>query len=101
MGEDCELCGLHFEREAGYFVGAIYVNYAATSVISIGGYFLLDATTDLTLTQELLVWSAFSIAFPLWFFRYSRSLWMALDHVFSPEPTTLKVVRQAPSRTGS
>jgi len=101
MEEDCEICGLHFEREAGYFVGAIYVNYAATSVISIGGYFLLDATTDLTLTQELLVWSAFSIAFPLWFFRYSRSLWMALDHVFSPEPTTLKVVGQAPSRSGS
>lgn len=101
MNEDCEVCGLHFEREAGYFVGAIYINYAATSVISIGGYFLLDATTDLTLPQELAVWSAFSIAFPLWFFRYSRSLWLALDHIFSPEPQALKVVRQAQPRSHS
>ncbi|MBI2555767.1 MAG: hypothetical protein HYV92_15375 [Candidatus Rokubacteria bacterium] len=26
----CPLCGLAFEREPGYFVGAMYVNYAAT-----------------------------------------------------------------------
>ena len=30
----------------------------------------------------------------LLFFRYSRSLWLALDHVFSPEPRTLRAVRR-------
>jgi uncharacterized protein (DUF983 family) len=98
MAEDCTVCGLHYEREAGYFVGAIYINYAVTVVLSIGGYFLLEAVTDWTLTQELLVWGAFSVTFPLWFFRYSRSLWLALDHVFSPEPQALRVVRPAKER---
>ena len=28
MNEDCPVCGLHFEREPGFFVGAMYVNYA-------------------------------------------------------------------------
>ena len=101
MAEDCTACGLHYEREAGYFVGAIYINYAVTVVLSIGGYFLLEAVTDWTLTQELLVWGAFSVTFPLWFFRYSRSLWLALDHVFSPEPQTLRVVRPAKDRKAS
>lgn len=99
MNEDCDACGLHYEREAGYFVGAIYVNYAATTVISLAGYFLLDALVPLTLYQQIAVWCAFSSAFPLWFFRYSRSLWMTLDHVLNPEPTTLRVAHQRPTRS--
>src|SRR5688572_4942778 len=27
MNPGCEVCGLHFERESGYFVGAMYVSY--------------------------------------------------------------------------
>ena len=92
MQEDCGTCGLHYEREAGYFVGAIYVNYAATTVMSLGGFFLLDSMIDLSMYQQIALWAFFSTVFPLWFFRYSRSLWLALDHIFSPEPTTLRVV---------
>lgn len=92
MREDCGVCGLHYEREAGYFVGAIYVNYAATSVISLTGFFLLDSLLELTMYQQIALWVFFSTVFPLWFFRYSRSLWLALDHTFSPEPTTLRAV---------
>ena len=101
MKEDCETCGLHYEREAGYFVGAIYINYAATAVIAIGGYFLVDSFVDWTLAQQIAFWCVFSTAFPLWFFRYSRSLWLALDHVFNPEPPTLRVVRPRTSRSRS
>ena len=43
MAEACALCGLRFERAQGYFVGAIYVNYAATVILAIGGFFLLWA----------------------------------------------------------
>ena len=92
MQDDCGTCGLHYEREAGYFVGAIYVNYAATTVMSLGGFFLLDSMIDLSMYQQIALWAFFSTVFPLWFFRYSRSLWLALDHIFSPEPTTLRVV---------
>jgi uncharacterized protein (DUF983 family) len=92
MKEDCGTCGLHYEREAGYFVGAIYVNYAATTVVSLAGFFFLDWALSLNMYQQIALWMFFSTVFPLWFFRYSRSLWLALDHIFSPEPTTLRVV---------
>ena len=75
-----------FEREQGYFVGAIYVNYAATVVIAIAGFLLLDAYTDLSLTAQIVLWSIFCIAFPLFFFRYSRSLWLSIEYLFNPEP---------------
>jgi hypothetical protein len=28
----------------------------------------------------------FVLAFPLWFFRYSRSVWLALEYALNPEP---------------
>ncbi len=34
MPEACSVCGLRFERAQGYFVGAIYVNYAVTVVLT-------------------------------------------------------------------
>jgi hypothetical protein len=33
-----------FEREQGYFVGAIYINYAFTVGITIAGFLVLTAT---------------------------------------------------------
>lgn len=28
MHENCSNCGYHFEREPGYFIGALYISYA-------------------------------------------------------------------------
>jgi hypothetical protein len=30
------------------------------------------------------VWGAFAVLFPLWSFRYSKALWLALDHLVDP-----------------
>jgi len=48
-------CHFKFEREHGFFVGAIYLNYAATVAIAIPGYFVLDYLTEMTLTQRLVL----------------------------------------------
>jgi uncharacterized protein (DUF983 family) len=94
MHESCNGCALKFEREPGYFIGAIYINYAATAVLSITGFFLLDAYASISLTSQLVLWSAFCIGFPLWFFRYSKSLWLAIDFLFTPEPPPLHVIHR-------
>jgi uncharacterized protein (DUF983 family) len=86
MYERCSVCGLLFEREQGYFVGAIYVNYAFTVGITIAGFLVLDRYTDLTLTTQIVIWSVFGVLFPIVFFRYSRSLWLSIEYLFNPEP---------------
>ena len=86
MHERCPRCGLLLEREQGYYVGAIYVNYAATVVIAIAGFLVLDSYTALSLTAQIVLWSLFCVAFPLFFFRYSRSLWLSVEYLFNPEP---------------
>lgn len=85
MYPDCVNCGLRFEREQGYFIGAIYLNYAATASIMIAGYVGLDYFANLSLATQLLVWITFGVCFPLVFFRYARSLWLSIDYIFNPE----------------
>ncbi len=88
MHAQCPHCALTFEREQGYFVGAIYVNYAATTLIAIAGFLTLDYFAHLSLSQQLLLWGSFAILFPLFFFRYSRSLWLSFDYLFNPVELT-------------
>ena len=88
MHTQCECCALTFEREQGYFVGAIYINYAATTLIAIAGFLALDYFASLSLSQQLLLWGSFAIVFPLFFFRYSRSLWLSIDYLFNPAELT-------------
>jgi len=91
MNEHCADCGLKFEREQGYFVGAIYINYAATIAIAVPGFFLLDAFAGIDINQQLAVWIPFAVIFPLLFFHHSRSLWLVLDHIFNPEKQLFSV----------
>jgi len=86
MRRACALCGLVFERAQGYFVGAIYINYAVTTTIAVGGYFLLWSRTSLSTEAQLAIWIPFVLVFPVVFFRLSRSLWLALEYFVNPEP---------------
>jgi ABC-2 type transport system ATP-binding protein len=84
MQPECPTCGLKFEREPGYFLGAIYINYAATVGCMLAGFFALDYFVNLSLTYQIIVWSSFGVVFPILFYRYSKSLWLCLDYLFSP-----------------
>jgi len=84
MLANCRHCGLKFEREQGYFVGAIYINYAATIAVAVPGFFILDAWARWTIEQQLSLWVPFAVIFPLIFFHHSRALWLVLDHLFNP-----------------
>jgi uncharacterized protein (DUF983 family) len=77
----CSTCHLRLEREQGYFVGAIYLNYAATIAIVVPGYFILDYYTQASLKTQLVLWSTIAALFPVIFFRYSKGLWLALGYL--------------------
>ncbi len=81
MHESCAACGLRYEREQGYFVGAIYINYAVTVLVAAGAVLVLDWTVGLTLAEQLALGVALGALVPLVFFRYSRSLWLSLDYL--------------------
>ena len=97
MHSNCRQCGLQFEREQGYFVGAIYINYAATVAVAVPGFFLLDTFTGMTINQQLAIWVPFAVIYPLLFFHHSRSLWLAFEHLFNPAKSLYGVPPQKSS----
>ena len=86
MHEACPECGRRFQRGPGYLLGSIYFNYGVTASIVVGAYFAFYFSELLSSRQTLVVLSLFCLVFPLWFFRYARSLWIAFDELFDPWP---------------
>jgi uncharacterized protein (DUF983 family) len=86
MYETCSYCGWRFEREEGYWTGAMAVNLVITE--------LLVAATVIPLAvlvaqgQLALVWALLflplPIVLPLLFYWHAKSLWMAVDFVLHP-----------------
>ena len=101
VNDRCPVCGLKFEREQGYFVGAIYINYAATVAIAVPGFFILDVFTRMTIQQQLAIWMPFAVVFPLLFFHHSRSLWLVLDHLVNPAKSLYPVPPKKPASLSS
>jgi uncharacterized protein (DUF983 family) len=85
MNESCPSCGHRFEREPGYFTGAMYVSYAmavpayALPVVLLH-LFLPDWPDARVLGAALAIFLPFV---PL-LFRYSRIFWMHFDWLFDP-----------------
>jgi hypothetical protein len=86
MNERCPECGRLFNRAPGYLLGSIYMNYGLTAVLMMVGYFSLNFSGLLRGTPLLATLTAFIVLFPLWFFRYARSLWIAFDERWDPYP---------------
>lgn len=84
MRAHCPHCNLKYEREQGYFVGAIYINYAATIAVAVPGFFLLDAFAGFDIDRQLKIWIPFTLIFPVLFFHHSRSLWLMIEHLLNP-----------------
>lgn len=82
----CPHCGRKFLRAPGYLLGSIYFNYGVTAGLVVVIYFSLFLTHTLTGKQLLVALAAFTLLFPLWFFRYARALWIAFDEKFDPWP---------------
>ena len=81
---ECPACGTVFQREEGFFVGAIMLNVVTTeaAVMAAAGLCLL-------LLPGALLWPVFAVAllFPVAFYHHSWGLWLAADHVVEGLPT--------------
>lgn len=77
--ERCDHCHLKFEREPGYFLGSIYVNYGMTALSTTFTFVILQFGFNWSSRQLAVPLAAFCIVFPALMFRYTRAIWLALD----------------------
>jgi len=87
LRERCPRCGVRFEREEGYFLGAYALNLIVAEFLGLGLALVLIFKTDLRylplLWQEVIA-VALAIAFPVTLFPFSRTVWIAMDLLFHP-----------------
>ena len=83
MKDRCPTCGMRFEREPGYFVGAYLINFAITEgllFLAVMGFVLVAANNGGTgLTVPLVIGLTVAIIAPILFYPYARTIWSAID----------------------
>ncbi len=83
----CSTCSVRFEREEGYFLGAYALNLLVAELLGLGLALMLIFRTELRHLD--LIWQeaiavVLAVSFPVLFFPYSRTVWIALDLTFHP-----------------
>jgi hypothetical protein len=79
MHEACPHCGFSYEREPGFYLGSIYLNYGATVILTGGLYAFVVLVLGLSNETALATCLAAAVLFPILFFRHARSFLLALD----------------------
>jgi uncharacterized protein (DUF983 family) len=81
MVDDCPRCGLHFEREQGYWAGALAINIGIA-----GAAFVLAFAVGLALTApDIPVLPLLAVLIPLMIivptvgYPFSKTIWVAVD----------------------
>ena len=79
MHDACPHCGFSYEREPGFYLGSIYLNYGATVILTGALYAVLMMGLGLSNETTLAVCLAAAVLCPIFFFRHARSFLLALD----------------------
>ncbi|MEP0272538.1 MAG: hypothetical protein ABJF93_11665 [Balneola sp.] len=77
MKEKCSNCGFRFEKEPGYFTGAMYISYGLCIIEMVTIFMLFQLTT---IHSDYLIYFLSLTVILLWpfNFRMSRIIWMYL-----------------------
>lgn len=86
MKDFCSRCGLRFEREPGYWVGAVILNTTvifATFLIVFGGMVVLTYP-EVPWAVVLAVTALANLLIPIFFYPISKSLWAGMELSWHP-----------------
>lgn len=87
LNASCSVCGFRFEREPGYWTGAIAMNIAFVEVwvaLLILGTVIATAP-DIPWTRLWVIGLGTNAVLPFLLLPYSRTLWMGLHLYFDPK----------------
>ena len=80
MYADCPNCGIHYERETGYFLNAMFFAYVIGFLILAPTMLYLYFQQVSTMWFTIIVTAETILLWP-WVFRYSRVLWLHIDQL--------------------
>lgn len=107
LRDRCPGCGLAFEREEGYWLGAMVVNLGLTEILFglwfVGG--MLLTWPDVPWMWLLVVGVAVNLTVPIAYYPLSKTTWMGIHLAFVPpdpaEEAAAIAARDEAARRGS
>jgi hypothetical protein len=84
MVDDCPRCGLHFEREPGYWAGALAINIGLAGVVFVVAFVIALVLTvpDVPVVPVLAVLVPLMVVVPTLGYPFSKTIWVAVDRAF-------------------
>jgi uncharacterized protein (DUF983 family) len=83
MYERCTHCGWVFEREEGYWTGAMAVNLVFSELI-VAAFVIPLAAAQVPLVPLFAIGLPITALLPFLFYRHSKSFWMSIDFLIHP-----------------
>ena len=84
LNRHCPSCDLKLERDEGFFLGSMSLNYIATVLVYLLPVLALYLAGVLPGVVAAIAAGVGAIAFPILFYRSSRSWWLMSYYVFLP-----------------
>jgi uncharacterized protein (DUF983 family) len=87
MLSHCPECNLSYFPEQGYYVGAMIINYVATTACVVTIFLvslLVPDFSSLSTNTKILLWMGFAIVLSLLLVRHAYSFWLGLDFWVKP-----------------
>lgn len=75
MHEECPVCYVKYEREAGEYIVSMYINILLTEAFFVSGFLFTNFILGLEMWTQIAIWASFNIIFPTWFYPRSKALW--------------------------
>ncbi|HEX7167313.1 MAG TPA: DUF983 domain-containing protein [Acidimicrobiales bacterium] len=97
MKDRCGRCGLRFEREAGFFLGAYVVNFGLVLVL-LAAFILIGVIAtqpDPPVVALTLIGMFGSAAIAVFFYPMSKTFWSAIDLIMTPLADEERVENEA------
>ncbi len=82
--ERCPVCAFIYEREPGYYTGAVAINLIITELLIVIIAVPIAASRAVSIPVMAVMGVTLPILLPLLFYRPAKSLWMSVDHFLHP-----------------
>lgn len=78
MHHHCPVCNESFERETGFYYGAMYISYGLTVGFGVGLFLLITVLLGYDVITYLIVFASLQVLLMPVFYRFSRLIWIHL-----------------------
>jgi len=85
LNQHCPACGLKFERDEGFFLGSMSLNYGVTIFAFLVPLLVVYLAGGISGTMAAVLAGAGALLFPILFYRSSRSWWLMSYYLFLPQ----------------